>query len=556
MTELARDSIVEISTSRGTGTGWIYRVDGDGKAWILTSEHVVRGDQTVAVRLSGNGGIRSGSLVGVDDIRDVAVLTICCRSSWRALPTASATTVRIGSGVVALGFPDDRVGLDLSVTTGVVSSFGFHDESRAWLIQTDAALNPGSSGGPLLNAQGQVIGVVSARVDPAQGENIGFAIAMRTVEEELDYLEVRETVMASPMPSPTRVPTMAPTVSPSTGTSGELVSDPDDGKIDCSRNIYSATVISDDTIDSAAFVRFDVPDVKQWSIGFLYHNDDSESATYIWARGPDDIFVRHFARSDGEFIHNHPSERIRSSVINQEINELAFRTSSDGSFLRLNDETVIEVPASQLIRRNGSSKLCVGFRSAEDETYSIDYTDLRTRFARNGVSGNLTHNGLDDGKIECPTDYSDHAHFSRDAADSWVVLDFVVPEVAYWSIGFVYHDDAGKQSRTAISRSGYFANGYFETVGHSNYDNGETNRGPNGIIPRSLINAGLGEKNRLEFETTQHGSTLFLNGEKVLDVPSERLTRQRGSVRLCTGLYEGEMEPYTIRFSNLWAWAE
>ena len=198
MTELARDSVVEIRTILASGTGWIYRVDGNGKAWILTNEHVIRGARTVTVRLSGSGGTRTGTVVGQDGIRDLAVLTICCNRNWEALPTVSATALRAGSDVVALGFPSLRVGTELSVTTGVVSSYGFHDESRSWIIQTDAALNPGNSGGPLLNGQGQVIGVVSARVDPARGENIGFAISMRTVELELDYLERGRTVLASP----------------------------------------------------------------------------------------------------------------------------------------------------------------------------------------------------------------------------------------------------------------------------------------------------------------------------------------------------------------------
>ena len=268
MTELARDSVVEIRTVLASGTGWIYRVDGNGKAWILTNEHVIRGARTVTVRLSGSGGTRTGTVVGQDGIRDLAVLTICCNRSWEALPTVSATALRAGSDVVALGFPSFRVGNELSVTTGVVSSYGFHDESRSWIIQTDAALNPGNSGGPLLNEQGQVIGVVSARVDPARGENIGFAISMRTVELELDYLERGRTVLASPTPRPTRIPTRVPTAVPSTGTSGVLMSDPDDGLIDCSRNRHSTTMISDDTIDSAAYLRFEVPNVRQWSIGF------------------------------------------------------------------------------------------------------------------------------------------------------------------------------------------------------------------------------------------------------------------------------------------------
>jgi len=554
--ELARSSVVEIYNDLGTGTGWIYRVDADGVAWVLTNEHVVRGAETVRVRLSGVRPSQNGAVVGVDDIRDLAVVTICCNSRWEALPSASTTDVRVGSEVVALGFPGDRVGLDLSVTTGVVSSFGFHDETRSWLIQTDAALNPGNSGGPLFNHQGRVIGVVSARVHPFLGENIGFAISMRTVEEELAYLEEDAMVIANPTTTPLRVPTRVSSAVQHTGTSGELTSDPSDGSIGCSTNRNSSTVISTDTTDSAAFVRFQVPDVRQWSIGFVYHDPVniygvSSTATFIWSESPDNVYARHWAIRDGVSIHDAPSERISGSALRTGWNELSFRTSSDGSFLRLNDHTAIEVPASQLIRRNGWSSLCVGFHSIEDEAYSIQYSDLRTRFVREGVSGSLTYSGFNDGNLECPTTTTDHAFIASDAIDSWIVLDFVAPNVDRWSVGIVYNGSTHNNSRMIIGR-----NGTSYRALHTHYDNGRFSNEQEGVISDSSVNNSLGEKYRLEFETNHQGSSLFLNGEKVLQVPSSQLARRPGEARLCANFYLGETDPYTIRFSDLWAWAE
>ena len=164
-------------------------------AWILTNSQVVVGARTVTVRFPGNNSIHTGSVLGEDDGRDLAVLTVCCNLNWKALPTASSYAVRAGSEIVTLGFPGYRWGMEISVTTGLISSIGFNDASRSWLIQTqtDVSLYPGNSGGPLLNAQGQVIGIVSARVDPLGGDNISFAISMRTVELELDNLEVAPT---------------------------------------------------------------------------------------------------------------------------------------------------------------------------------------------------------------------------------------------------------------------------------------------------------------------------------------------------------------------------
>ena len=554
MTELARDSVVEIFTSRSTGTGWIYRVDRNGKAWILTNEHVIRGARTVTVRLSGTGGSRTGTIVGQDEIRDLAVLTICCNTRWEALPTVATNDVSIGSDVAVLGFPGGRIGLDLAVTRGIVSSYGFHDESRAWLIQTDAAINPGNSGGPMLNARGQVIGIVSSRRDPVTAENIGFAISMRTVEQELDYLEVGRTVQASPTPRPTRVPTRVPTVGPSTGASGELVQDPDDGHIGCASSRYDPTIISDDTIDSAAFLRFEVPNVREWSIGFLYHenDEDSFSSTLIWSDGPNDVFARHWTRRNGVKVDDLPSERIGRNVLKTgsgQWNELSFRTTSSGSFLRLNDESAIEVPATQLSRRFGWSQLCVGFHSSENDPYSIRYRDLRTRFGREGVSGSLTNDGLDDSKVKCPSYTTEIAYIARNATDAWFVVDFTVPDVEKWSFGVIYHSIDRWNSRTYIYRNGYSHYG-----DHTTYEDGDFVDEPREFISSSRLTAG--EKVRLEFETTSRGSSMYLDSEKVMSVSGADLTRRIGAVKLCAGLISGEAEPYTIRFSDLWAWAE
>ena len=550
MTELARDSVVEIFTSRSTGTGWIYRVDRNGKAWILTNEHVIRGSRTVTVRLSGSGGSRTGTIVGQDEIRDLAVLTICCNSRWEALPTVATNEVDVGSDVAVLGFPGGRIGQDLAVTRGIVSSFGFHDESRSWLIQTDAAINPGNSGGPMLNARGQVVGIVSSRRDPVTTENIGFAISMRTVEEELDYLEVGRTVQASPTPRPTRVPT----VGPSTGASGVLVHDPDDGVIGCSTNRSDPTIISDDTIDSAAFLRFEVPNVRKWSVGFLYHknDEDSFSSTLIWSDGPNDVFARHWTRLNGVKVDNLPSERIGRNVLKTgsgQWNELSFRTTSSGTFLRLNDEAAITIPATQVSRRFGWSQLCVGFHSSEDDPYSIRYRDLRTRFGREGVSSSLTHDGLEDQRVECPRYTSEIAYISGNAIDTWLVVDFTVPSVDRWSFGVIYHGIDGRNSRTYVYR-----NGTSNYADHSTYQDGEFSDEPREFISSSRLSAG--KKVRLEFETTADGSSLYLDSSRVLDVARGSLTRRIGSVKLCAGLISGETEPYTIRFSDLWAWAE
>lgn len=379
MTEQARSSVVEIYTNRASGTGWIYRVE-SGKAWILTNEHVIRGSRTVTVRLAGRNGTRTGTVVGHDEIRDLAVLTICCNTSWQALPTVTMNAVRVGSDVVALGFPSDRLGLDLSVTTGVVSSFGFHDESRSWLIQTDAALNPGNSGGPLLDGMGHVIGVVSARVDPARGENIGFAISMRTVELELDYLERGRTVLASPTPRPTR----APTAEPPTGTSGMLTQsagrymaclfDGHDFGFSLSGKVLSAT-----TVDIIAGLRFWVPNASRWSIGFLFHDVDISHYTEMYVyRAGDRIGANYLIWTGGEIAYSQFTRfedgELRIGPGQQ--NHLTFATNKSGSHLFLNGEIVDILSDVPVVPRRGKAQVCVGMHFAEQIGYTIRYSNL------------------------------------------------------------------------------------------------------------------------------------------------------------------------------------
>ena len=265
-----------------------------------------------------------------------------------------------------------------------------------------------------------------------------------------------------------------------------------------------------------------------------------------------------------------PSVRIALSVLRTGLNELSFRTTSDGSYLRLNDETVIEVPASQLARRRGWSRLCVGFAAAEEEPYLIRYSDLRTRFVRDGISGSLTHGGSRDGSHEpCLTSTSIPLYVASNATDSWIVLDFNLPDtvntqsVARWILEFVYHDNAydsdgnysGDFSTALISWADTLDTQYSVVHYHFSAINQSVQIRAPEWHREPPLNFGLGSKNRLEIETSQYGTLIFVNGEEVSEVPSSELRPTKGAVRLCAW-YQGVPESYEIVVSNLWAWAE
>jgi putative serine protease PepD len=165
---------------RAQGSGWVY--DSEGR--IVTNEHVVDGATSIEVQF-WNGKTYTARVVGTDKSTDLAVIKVDAPSSQlHPLSVGDSSKVQVGDGVVAIGSP---FGLEETVTSGIVSAlhramqapnnFTINDS-----IQTDAAINHGNSGGPLLNSQGQVIGVnAQIRSDSGGNEGVGFAIPSNTV---------------------------------------------------------------------------------------------------------------------------------------------------------------------------------------------------------------------------------------------------------------------------------------------------------------------------------------------------------------------------------------
>jgi putative serine protease PepD len=164
--------------STSAGSGVIVSSDGE----VVTNAHVVEGAQAITVTLAGESTARSAELVGLDSAADLALLRIKGASGLTAATLGSSAGLRVGDDVVAIG---NALALEggPTVTRGIVSALGRSLQSGSvsmqGLVQTDAAISSGNSGGPLVNAAGEVVGIntaVAVSSESATAENIGFAI--------------------------------------------------------------------------------------------------------------------------------------------------------------------------------------------------------------------------------------------------------------------------------------------------------------------------------------------------------------------------------------------
>ena len=179
--------------SGGQGTGWIY----DAEGHVVTNQHVVQNAESVTVRFA-DGSEVDADVVGADPSTDVALLKLESSEQTTApLDRGSTEELDVGDPVVAIGSP---FGLQGSLTSGVVSGLGRTITSPNEfgidnVIQTDAALNPGNSGGPLLTLGGDVVGMNSQIATESGGfQGIGYAIPIETVDNVVEQLVEDGTV--------------------------------------------------------------------------------------------------------------------------------------------------------------------------------------------------------------------------------------------------------------------------------------------------------------------------------------------------------------------------
>ncbi len=182
------------------GSGFVYEFNPKTReAFIMTNNHVVeKGREGTITVTMADKVTHTATVVGLDPNTDVAVIKITLKEgeSVTPIPLGNSSTLEIGEWAIAIGNPFGDIGLDRTVTLGVISALGranlrFGQNSPQYqdYIQTDAAINPGNSGGPLLNIKGEVIGINSAITSTSGGNiGIGFAIPINLARRVVDDL--------------------------------------------------------------------------------------------------------------------------------------------------------------------------------------------------------------------------------------------------------------------------------------------------------------------------------------------------------------------------------
>lgn len=187
MLNTLKKSMVRVKTELGSGSGQVILSDG----FILTANHVVEGAKSVMVVMP-DGTEVAGKMLGRDEMRDVALIKVPAEN-LKAVAVGKSGDMKVGDEVYAVGFPLELKG-DATVSKGIVSASRKDKDTGVTLIQTDAAVNPGNSGGALVNKSGELVGVIVSKYMATGIEGVGFAVLYDEIGAVMARLKAGEFI--------------------------------------------------------------------------------------------------------------------------------------------------------------------------------------------------------------------------------------------------------------------------------------------------------------------------------------------------------------------------
>ena len=519
MVERVRSAVVRLRVEgpdgAGTATGVIYDVE-DHTGYLVTNEHAVAGAHSVTVTVNDRTEY-IGTVHGLDAVFDLAVVSICC-GDFQTLQFSDEVDLPAGSAVINVGYALGFSG-EATVTRGIVSAVRYDQQKRAHFIQTDAPMNPGNSGGPMLSLDGVVLGINTFKFS---GDGLGFAISGRDVLEVLSILQ--NAAPATPTPTPTSTPTAAPLFGP------------------LSRNVdvneYSYAFFA-----SGRSVRNAVVDVTFPNVPNVY-------ASALLVRKSVLLAIRSFSgevalgRWDGTSWQG--VEWNATSAIDTAsggLNRVWLTMSGAAALVYINGQYVLSL---DLARSQQSGDVSV-IRWVDAEVKRVPFDDLTI-----WRSPRLLH-GPDEGEIEHrPEDgLIDDYHVPVRISDGVVEAVFANPydaSVGRWSSGFMLRQQSRGDERfhiILIDSGGYFY--HFE----------RQSDGTDLELAREAvthIKLGTEDKNHILVEMKGASGKVYINGQHAADLALDGLT-ERGSVAAVGGYFHSDgVKGYVTRFENLTIW--
>ncbi len=199
--EKVYDAVVVVTTYKNdnayaSGTGFVYKIDGN-YGYILTNAHVISDSDRVNVQFTNGENVQT-TVVGSDKLSDIAVLKVEKKYIIKVAEIGSSSDMRVGDTTFAVGAPINSV-YSWTVTRGILSGKNrmvevSNSDYVMKVLQTDAAINNGNSGGPLCNSNGEVIGITSLKLVAEEVEGMGFAINIEEAIEVAGYIETGKKI--------------------------------------------------------------------------------------------------------------------------------------------------------------------------------------------------------------------------------------------------------------------------------------------------------------------------------------------------------------------------
>ena len=533
MVEDVSPGVVQIWTGDGgSGSGFIIDTDG----LVITNAHVVRDFATVEVRIPG-GTTYVGSVLGVDEIADLALIDLGGVREFEPTVFGNSGTTSVGDEVIAMGFPlGDRLGSTPTITRGIVSAKRRSGDGVD-LLQTDAAMNPGSSGGPLFDRGGAVVGVNTSKLFEADDgrpvEGIGLAVAINEVKDRLDELKEGQAVVR---PTPTAVGSPTPVVlrtRDSFSVGSFDLEHKDDGLIETLNVLGNVR----NFLASTEFKVPYSPHTGSWNAGFLFRNPAKGSLSYVVVT-QDGEYI-HSLRQDGEtsvedrgYLYGFDSEQ--GAVISLTLIVLA-----DRGWLFVNSEYITDLDISGA-SESGELEVVTGVYTGSEipgHSTSFNYAYAERLVELSGpLDGNLTK---DSSSIAVQ-------RAGVDVEFGFATTEFRVPDTAEdWSVGLIF------RKRTAedyllfrIASSGIWS------VDHATPSGEDWQTLEEGYS--SEIDLKTPVLNRLEVLFTGEVAIVYVNGVDVGTSDISSVTGD-GDIMVAYGVYSND-DHGTARFEEFTVW--